>query len=251
MKSFNNTLATLLIFVFVAGITAQTKENKYYRLVYKLERKTPEKKVKDPKYVATNKLLKKLGDMMDNLEFELIFDSNKSVFKQTDIQVSKEDEKIHKIASSGVGQDVFYYKDKKEKYVLKESFGKDYKVIFPYEQYKWIITNETKNIKGYTCYKAYAEWSEYDYKREKILNFKPVVWFTKSIPFPYGPKGLDGLPGLVLEGSFNGVLYFKLKKNPKHTDDLILETYEEEFPDIMEDRKIQFTKYVKMFADKS
>jgi GLPGLI family protein len=40
------------------------------------------------------------------------------------------------------------------------------------------------------------------------LSFNPVVWFAPSLPYSFGPMGLDGLPGLVLEGTFNGRVYF-------------------------------------------
>jgi len=35
-----------------------------------------------------------------------------------------------------------------------------------------------------------------------------VVWFTYDIPYPFGPHLLNGLPGIVLEGSHNGESYY-------------------------------------------
>jgi GLPGLI family protein len=58
------------------------------------------------------------------------------------------------------------------------------------------------------CYKATAQVQEYDENRKQVNKFNPYVWFTPTIPTSFGPAGLDGLPGLVLEGTFNGRLYY-------------------------------------------
>lgn len=54
---------------------------------------------------------------------------------------------------------------------------------------KWKLTKETKQINNITCQKA-------------ICIFRGVeweAWFAPSIPYPYGPWKLRGLPGLIIE----------------------------------------------------
>jgi GLPGLI family protein len=70
-------------------------------------------------------------------------------------------------------------------------------VIQKPEKYNWKIKDETKMIGNYKCNKAisYIEVNQQGTKLEKEL----VVWFTPEIPVPFGPKGIDGLPGLMLE----------------------------------------------------
>ena len=51
---------------------------------------------------------------------------------------------------------------------------------------------EQKVIKGYPCMKAVKSDSLYTIE----------VWFTSKIPVSSGPKGLYGLPGLILEAKF-------------------------------------------------
>ena len=88
-----------------------------------------------------------------------------------------------------------------------------YNVIVPFEQYKWEITTETKIIDGYKCYKAITTYEDiYNPYKDRKLVFNPVVWFTPDIPASFGPKGLDGLPGLILEGSINGKKYLYASK---------------------------------------
>ncbi len=55
------------------------------------------------------------------------------------------------------------------------------------EKYEWDISDSTKQISGYNCYKA-------------KLKGKPGVtaWFTPDVPFGCAPYGYYGLPGLVV-----------------------------------------------------
>ena len=56
------------------------------------------------------------------------------------------------------------------------------------------------------------EFLEYDYDDNKIMVPGPIVWFTPEIPIPFGPIGIDGLPGVVLEASEKGKMYFYATK---------------------------------------
>lgn len=75
---------------------------------------------------------------------------------------------------------------------------------------KWELTQETKLVGGYICYKAINTSS-------KNKKKKPVAWYTPQIPASYGPKHYFGLPGLILELEETAVV-FKVKEiilNPK------------------------------------
>jgi len=54
---------------------------------------------------------------------------------------------------------------------------------------KWKIHNEIKTIEGLKTQKATGIFRGRNY----------TVWFTESIPYPYGPLKLSGLPGVILE----------------------------------------------------
>lgn len=86
-------------------------------------------------------------------------------------------------------------------------------------QYDWAITNETKEINGYTCYKA----TTLRYGDGGVMDAKYAInaWFTPKIPVPYGPNGYGKLPGLILElQTYMSTVFVKtidlnLKKDPK------------------------------------
>lgn len=61
----------------------------------------------------------------------------------------------------------------------------------------WTITNETKVIDNYLCYKAeyIKKYQGYNGQMSKTI----IAWFAPSLPFPFGPNSYNGLPGLVLE----------------------------------------------------
>ncbi|SHL53579.1 GLPGLI family protein [Flavobacterium saccharophilum] len=61
----------------------------------------------------------------------------------------------------------------------------------------WTITNETKVIDNYLCYKAefIKKYKGYNGEMSKTI----IAWFAPSLPFPFGPNSYNGLPGLVLE----------------------------------------------------
>lgn len=74
----------------------------------------------------------------------------------------------------------------------------------------WEVTQETKIIGSYLCYKAI-------YKNPLYQEKKPVAWFTTKIPARYSPKFFSGLPGLILELEDNTVTFtaIKIEINPK------------------------------------
>jgi GLPGLI family protein len=69
----------------------------------------------------------------------------------------------------------------------------------------WVLTNETKLIDNYLCYKA---TNIYKVTNDTKTFLHPVTaWYCPQIPFRYGPNGYSNLPGLILELQVRNVVY--------------------------------------------
>ena len=63
---------------------------------------------------------------------------------------------------------------------------------------EWDITAESKKIDNYLCYKAV--YLDKFVNRIGVDTVIPITaWFAPSLPYSYGPKYFNGLPGLILE----------------------------------------------------
>ncbi|SDS30488.1 GLPGLI family protein [Winogradskyella sediminis] len=139
---------------------------------------------------------------IEQSNYELIFNDSLSVF-QVNEEMQLDDVKNIKVASSLVGGK--NYKNLKDSINIKqkEFFGELFNIYNPFNEYNWNITKETKDISGYKCYRAVTEIVQSSFIRKKDVKYLVEAWFTPEIPAPFGPAGIDGLPGLVLEGSSN------------------------------------------------
>lgn len=144
------------------------------------------------------------------LDFELIYDKNECIFQLVD-KLDENSNSIDTKITKGIydGHLKFYKnKTKKQKLFNIDEKGIVYNVETDFEDYKWEINpKETKEISGFKCYKATAK-TERKHKGKTQETFQSFAWFTYEIPTSFGPRGLDGLPGLVLEGSFDGKKIF-------------------------------------------
>jgi len=165
--------------------------------------------------------------------FILNFDKSASIYK--------EEEKLDAPGQQGGGMRIMmnsfmggggtFYKDVKTKLytVDKEFMGKEFLVVDSLPKLNWKMESETKQIGGYTCYKATAvkEASKTDFRNfrpknnddkkpdtkktsgETKTNFEDnfeipkevtiTAWYSPEIPVNQGPENYWGLPGLILE----------------------------------------------------
>ena len=137
----------------------------------------------------------------------------------------KEDEQLEAPQMSGMqvvmvdtqGSDILYKNTKDERYTNQnEVFGKIFLIEDKLNKRDWVLSNETKNIGEYTCYKATmtreqpvergvirineeqndADEEETEPEMEEITV---TAWYAPEIPVNNGPARYQGLPGLILE----------------------------------------------------
>ncbi|UQD55256.1 GLPGLI family protein [Flavobacterium sp. K5-23] len=69
----------------------------------------------------------------------------------------------------------------------------------------WVLSNETKLIDNYLCYKATNVKKVIN--DVKTFNHPVTAWYCPELPYPYGPNGYGNLPGLVLELQVRNVVF--------------------------------------------
>ena len=165
--------------------------------------------------------------------FILNFDKLASIYKEEEKLEAPGQQQggMRIMMNSFMGGGGTFYKDvKTKKYTVdKEFMGKEFLVVDSLPKLNWKLEQETKQIGGYTCYKATAirEASKTDFrnfrpknqegkkeetKQEEVgkkTNFednfeipKEVIvtaWYSPEIPVNQGPENYWGLPGLILE----------------------------------------------------
>ncbi|MBK8854888.1 MAG: GLPGLI family protein [Saprospiraceae bacterium] len=77
----------------------------------------------------------------------------------------------------------------------RELLGKLYLIEEEIPRFKWKILNELKEVAGYVCMKAET--------RDTVYDIVITAWFTDKIQLSGGPEGFGGLPGAILELSYN------------------------------------------------
>jgi GLPGLI family protein len=131
-------------------------------------------------------------------EFELKFHGSKSIFfKQKSLQ--NDNNKSYKIANALLKADNVYYSNYKtnRRKISKSVYGENYIVVSELDNLKWKLTNNSKIVGKYKCFKA----SSYVMIKNNKGIFKKEItaWYAPDIPVNFGPKGYGGLPGLILE----------------------------------------------------
>jgi GLPGLI family protein len=138
---------------------------------------------------------------------------------------------------SGDGDKYMNTKDKIS-YTEEDIFGDEFVIKDSLPKIAWQITNETKIIGGYNCVKAtYLEpvskndLEAYNRQQEKLKNGKTTLfemkkpepktitaWYTSEIPVSFGPNGVWGLPGLILQLENENYIYFCTKVSIKNNE---------------------------------
>ena len=202
--------------------------------VYESKTSTTEmmKNMPKPKDI-TPEMQKNMEERMKKMfekTFILNFDRTASIYKEEEkLDMPGQESGGRMMRMMGGGGT--HYKNVKDKMYVedKEFMGKEFLVIDSLPKLNWKMESETKQIGGYTCYKATAvkEASKTDFRNlrpknkeekkddsgktsgETKTNFadnfempKEIIitaWYSPEIPVNQGPENYWGLPGLILE----------------------------------------------------
>jgi GLPGLI family protein len=162
---------------------------------------------------TVNYIFKGLDQAIRNTEFQLDINRNESFFYFKDKLY--EDEKIKRLAKSFCGSSDFYINTEKNLKIKINYFAEKKYFINDTTRYDWTIYNESKMIDNKPCYKATT--IKRTLINDVIKEKEIVAWFYPEIPISFGPKGYDGLPGLIMELQDDKVTFVvsQILKNPK------------------------------------
>ena len=182
-----------IIFLFVLVLSFSAFAQKSGVVTYDFKILEDEKMLKNE---IIGPYFRKTIEAAKYIEFNLTFNDSISEFKNIKNMSVDGHNLDFVLSTSGVRKEIYTYKEtiyrNNADHFFKEN---EYLIIDPLNK-NWVITNETKKIDGYTCYKA---TNEYVVDNGKIFKHPVIAWFCPEIPFSYGPKGYGGLPGLILE----------------------------------------------------
>lgn len=208
----------LLVIILNLFLPTQGFSQKVSRVYYKTTA-YQKKDLNEIENIGVRNRLKKIIEAKEKITYTLTFNKYKSKFELVD-QLDFDKSVLNELSR---GPKKSYYKNLKTKENIKstKSLGETVNVLLPFNRFKWVVTNETKRILNFDCYKATAVYEEYNPLTKSNSKFNITAWFSPELPFPFGPSGIDGLPGLVLEGTMNGQNYFyatKIELNKYESD---------------------------------
>ncbi|WP_166922911.1 GLPGLI family protein [Flavobacterium poyangense] len=229
------------LFLLLASIQIQAQKDFQGMAVYESKTQAPKMEGMRTNREISPEMKKDMEERMKKMlekTFILNFDKSASVYKEEEKLDTPGQQAggMRIMLNSFMGGGGTFYKDVKAKSytVDKEFMGKEFLVVDSLPKLNWKLESETRQIGGYTCYKATAvkEASKTDFrnlrpknnddkkadnKKEETKktsgdtktnfadNFEMpkeitvTAWYSPEIPVNQGPENYWGLPGLILE----------------------------------------------------
>lgn len=156
--------------------------------------------------------IKKYGDLHSYLLTFSKFQS-KCVFIEN-LVADNDESKNFSYYASVVCDDYDYYFDKLQKRGII-SFNTGH-IVENNSSLNWNLTNEQKTIQNYKCFKATSVKKIKNHKGQE-KNIDLIAWYCPELPFSYGPKEFNSLPGIILEfqDNFNILVATKIVLSDK------------------------------------
>lgn len=234
------TASTIFSQDFAGKVEYQTVRNEKNRTVKKTNENSEKENAKDGFTKEELTEIKETVKKAYQKKYELSFNKNEAVFEQI-LELDKPKpaggEMSFSIKMSGDGNKYINTKDKV--YIEEEDLmDEEFLVKDSLQKIDWILSDETKIIGDYTCQKATyiipvskMQQKSYDTYLEKIKKGekplfeikKPepttvIAWYTPEIPVSFGPAGIWGLPGLILQLEESRLIYLCTKVSLKNNE---------------------------------
>lgn len=136
----------------------------------------------------------KMETQLDDLTYSLRVKGNESLW----FLHNKESFSMAHMGKAFGGDHSYFFDNISKNYIEQRLFLDNYFILKTKQKdFKWELSNETKEILGYKCYKAVS-------KEVKIINgkdktFYTIAWYAPALRYQVGPQDFGGLEGLILE----------------------------------------------------
>jgi len=182
------------VLVFSTCILQGQSGEVIYSIRFNSENDSITKKLDNPS------LKEKVDEIATRLQLKLKFNQAKSQFGLVKNLFLNDNDFSVRAAKRLYGGGGRYFTDLTERYSIeeKEFLGKPFNVKTKLDEIEWVLTNESKIISGYNCFKAVGV----RYSTDRQFNRKEYnvyAWYSPEIPINFGPFEAVGLPGLVLQ----------------------------------------------------
>ena len=158
-----------------------------------------EKDAKEPGITMIKNAIK------DNkVQFELAFNKTQSIYRlKGNLGTNDLSQKLAQAYFGGVN---IHYTDLSTNKNIFQCKAYGDLIIVPTETFNWQLTNESKKIGKYVCYKATT--IKVNVNEKGSFNRQVTAWYTPKIATNFGPRGYHGLPGLILELQEHNLLFY-------------------------------------------
>jgi GLPGLI family protein len=163
----------------------------------KLEREDPSK------YMLYSNMFRNLTKTMQRLKFDLFFDEKSYIWTANEEAIPHDaSEKFSYTSALIMATNAWTHQylniENQTRISQTNDGGGKINVVHSFKQMNWVITGRVKSIKDRVVQEARTSYKRPD---EPESNSPTIIhaWYSTDLPFPFGPRGLDGLPGLILE----------------------------------------------------
>ncbi len=167
------------------------------------------------------KMDKNMQAVLETLEFALAFDTGHAMFTASPTLVHDKNPFLKGALNYGLGSGA-YYTDRTTGNVIQRSRAIGKTFLIQHKKTEWTLHTETRKIGGYECLKA---TTTLQVSTDPIKEI--TAWYAPALPIQLGPVGYHGLPGLIMQLEFGGLVEFtvtKMNMKPKKLPDMTTPT---------------------------
>lgn len=198
----------ILLLLLTNSFSFCFSQNNAAKITYRvsLEKDKLEKINANSKASESKKAAIQLMNEAEDVNAFLLFNNQVA---QYEVEKKLENEVNKKINLSWffAGGNALYYTDLSRNFNITQTDATGSTSRITHKPREWILTKESKQIEDFLCYKA-------------IIKGNPLftAWYTPQIPINHGPRGYNGLPGLILELHLNKYYWIVTKIEFNHKD---------------------------------